>query len=273
MALRQKDNQTRQIQAVLPPQMVESLRGARPGQTEVELVYLRHGQTVKQTIVVPRQLLYAMSDPGESTLKPLEAMESLRSFYKDVVQPGFQELKFSGEISTPASIVSQQIQHSYHTHAVMAGADVSVSHSLMLEDPEISMKLRSVASLLTGIPADKLREIPEEQSMVFVTRSVETVELKPQLRLRVQKIKCDCGSHIEEKEVSLPEGIDVTEAKTRTEQRMQRMPDIAKGLNDVYDGIAMKRGSVLTSEEKDAVVAHMNLKYVENPADRLLVTP
>src|SRR5271157_916701 len=106
-------------------------------EVQVNLIYMRGGQQVTETVVVPKSLITAMADPGESSMGPMEAMENLREFNNLRLGPELISLSERGGVSVPAAILGSQVQHAYSVHAVIAAADKNISGSLMLQHPEV----------------------------------------------------------------------------------------------------------------------------------------
>ncbi len=81
------------------------------------------------------------------------------------------------------------------------------------------------------------------------------------------------GSHTEEREMTLPAETSVAEAKKEQEQRIRRLPQVQGQLEDAFGQIESLRGKPLNPDERNAVVAHLNLTYIKDPKQRLIVAP
>ncbi|MCX6771777.1 MAG: hypothetical protein NTX79_07010 [Candidatus Micrarchaeota archaeon] len=116
------------------------------------------------------------------------------------------------------------------------------------------------------------KEKPDEGED-FMNRNVTKTILKPTVRLETKSMMCDMGSHKEPKDVSVPMGTSVDTSQEIREERLRRMPDVEKSLDNVFGEIEKKRKGPLDLDERNAVVQRINLSYVENPLDRLPVIP
>ena len=245
----------------------------KPNEVRVVLRYIRQGKEVSESIVVPRSLIVAMADPGESNMKPLEAMRELDKFYINHIKSELKELLINGGVSIPVSVMSANIQYSYAAHAFVAATTKTVSDSLMLEDAEVDKKLRTVAALLCGVSQEQIQKLDLDETTVFVGRTTTKIERKPEIKMKVERLTCDYGSHREVKDFTIPNDTTVSEAKEIAEQRLKRMPDVKRALDEAYEKIEELRGKPLTKEERNAVVAYMNITYIQDPKNRLIVTP
>ncbi len=244
-----------------------------PGQVKIVLRYVSEGKTVSEELRVPRALIAAMAEPGESSMGPLQAMKELSAFYNSKVRPELRELFITGGISIPAAVISSQIQHSYAVHAVVAATQEKVTNDLFLENKQVAKKLRTVAALLQNVSAEEIQKLDLEETTVWIGREITRDERTPELKMETVRVSCDCGSHREVRKATLPKSVSVSEARTTQEQRIKRMPEIQRALDDVYTEIEDRRGTSLSSEERNAVVAYLNITYVEDAKDRLIVTP
>ncbi|MEM4360156.1 MAG: hypothetical protein QXT45_06470 [Candidatus Bilamarchaeaceae archaeon] len=245
----------------------------KPNEVRVVLTYLRQGKEVSESIVVPKSLVIALADPGESGMKPLEAMKELAEFNEKIIRPELRGLIINGGVSVPAAILSAQIQYSYATHAVVAATTKNVSDSLMLEHPEVSKILRTTAALLCGVSTEEIQRLDLNETTVWVGRTLTEIKRTPEIKMTVTRLECDCGSHAEVREFTVPEGTSVSEARSIQEQRLKRLPDVKRELDRAYEKIEELRGKQLTNDEKNVVVAYMNITYIKDAKNRLVVTP
>src|SRR5208283_4035290 len=210
-------------------------------EVRVNLVYMRGGVQAAESVVVPKSLIHAMTDPGESGMGPMEAMERLREFYTANLGPELVSLSDSGGVSVPAAILNSQLQHSYSVHAVIAATDGRVSGSLMLQNPKVKKRLRTIAATLTGIPLEDVKELDLRETTMFVDRTVTVTTRKPTLSFKTQRIVCDMGSHTEERELTLPAETSVAEARGEQEQRIRRLPQVQGELQAAFEEIEALR--------------------------------
>ena len=59
---------------------------------------MKGGREVSESVMVPKVLIAAMADPGETELKPLAAMEALRKFYDEIIRPELKTLAINGGV-------------------------------------------------------------------------------------------------------------------------------------------------------------------------------
>jgi hypothetical protein len=238
---------------------------------QVQFVYMRGGKEVCESREVPRALMNALTDPGESTLAPLQAMHELSAFYNCEVTPELDSVVITGIGSVPAAILSSMIQASYRKHAVVAATSEKAKDELFIADPEVDKYLRTVAALATGRSFEEVQKVAPEKVLTWVTKTVIEIERTVRVKMKTERLKCDRGSHEEEIDVSVPESTTVEEEQRRRDQRLSSLPRMKDTLDMAFGKIEELRGSPLDSAERNAVVAHLNVTYIENPKDRLSV--
>lgn len=254
-----------------PKQFVVQMPFTGGDTVEVKLTYNRGSEKVTETRNVPKALMHALTDPGETGLSALDAMRQLAGFYKDIITPELDSVVIEGIPSVPASILSSMIQASYSKHAVVAATEKSTSKGLFLRDRKVDKLLRLSAALLTNQTVEQIEKLDLDDTTFFVNRTVTTVEQSTSVKMTTKSLECDRGSHREVRKVSVPDGTTVEEEQNRTEQKIASMPKVYDTLEQAYTEIERKRGSNLGEEEKNAVISHMNITYIEKPEDRLPV--
>jgi len=108
--------------------------------------------------------------------------------------------------------------------------------------------------------------------MEWVDRTVIEITHTPIIKMRKTVIKCGGYSHEREIEMSVPESATVEEARKIKEERIARMPDMAKALDDLFTKIESIRGNQLDQIEKDVVMAHININYIGKGDYKMPVT-
>jgi len=237
----------------------------------LEFVYMRGGKEARESREVPRALLNALTDPGESTLAPLQAMHELSAFYNREVTPELDSVVVTGIGSVPSAILSSMIQSSYRKHAVVAATSEKAKDELFIADPEVDKYLRTVAALATGRSFEEVQKVAPEKVLTWVTKTVIEIERTVGVKWKTERLKCDRGSHVEEIDVSVPEGTTVEEEQKKRDQKLSSLPKMKDTLDMAFGKIEELRGQPLDSAERNAVVAHLNVTYIENPKDRLSV--
>lgn len=245
----------------------------KPGEVKIELQYTYQGKTVNEDMVVPRSLIYATQDPGESGLAPLEAMRAIADFHDKVLKPEFVSLSIDGGTAIPASILSAQIQRAYSVHAVVAATDSTISARLHLENPEVQKMLRAIAASLLGVTEENVRAVNAEEEIVWVSHTINILTQTPKLTLETTRVLCDFGSHKDYKNVTLLSNVSLEQAREEAERRIARMPEVRTNLEKTFDKISELRGNPLDKAERDAVVEHVNATFISDPEKRLIVTP
>ncbi|GEM_PF-2170084 len=264
-----------------------------PNMREWVCTYRRgDGKLETKTLLVPKFLVAAIHNPGEQGMDALSVMHGLSSFFSKEVAVGLESVNLGNGLDVPASILSALIHRSYEVHAHLAAADRKHAKELFLDDPEVKRLMRIVASNMTGKPLAEIVELDPEKTLITVTetkhrivqetpgedegymsRKVTKTTQKPTVKLETKTMQCECGSHTEPREVSVPVGASVETSQVIREERIRRMPDVGKSLENVFDKIEEKGSGKLDLDQRNAVVQHINLTYVENPQDRLPVIP
>jgi hypothetical protein len=247
----------------------------RADEVQVTLKYVKGGREIREDIIIPRSLIVAMTEPGESGMGAMEAMRQLAGFYNTKVKPELREMLIKGGISVPMAVISSKIHHAYETHALIAVTQKQTMEGLLLESGEVERKLRMAAALLQGVEMETIRKLDLEDTTMWVgpRRVVTAIERTPEIRMETQTIECECSSHTEYRERTLPARTTVSEARREREERLARMPKVREALDAVFGKIEELRGNPLDREERNAVVAYLNARFIERPEHRLVVTP
>jgi len=238
---------------------------------QIQFVYLRGEREVREMREVPKALMRALVDPGESKLNPLQAMRELAQFYNEAVTPELDIVVLTGIGSIPAAYLSSMIQSSYRKHAVVAATSDETSQGLFLNDPEVDKYLRTVAALASGKQAEDIQKVAPDKVMLWVGKTTTSIERTVIVKMKTERLVCDRGSHKEEIDVSVPDGTTVEQEQRVREQRLASLPKMKEALDMAFGEIEQKRGQPLDTAERNAVVAHLNVTYIENPNDRLSV--
>ena len=241
--------------------------------TLIKLEYIRQGQKVVEEMKVPKALVAAMSDPGETSLGPLAAMKELADFYGKVVTPELDSIVLTGGVSVSASVLSSLIQRSYRAHSVVAATDQKISKELFLEHKEVQKLLKLTAALIKGVPPEEIEKLDIEDTTVWVTRTETEIVNTPTVSMKTKRLTCDCGSHREERKVALPDGTTVDTAQKLREQKLSNMPKVKDTLDDTFAKVEELRKNPLDRDERNAIVSYLNVNYLENPEDRLPIVP
>ena len=244
---------------------------SRTSTEPLQFVYLRNGNEVKETREVPCALMHALTNPGESSLGHLQAMRELAQFYNEKVTPELDSVVLTGIGSVPAAILSSWIQASYRKHAVLAADAKEAGRGLFLASPEVDRCLRTVAALATGKSFEDVQKVAPEKLFLWVTKTVIEIETNVNVKMRTKRLTCDRHSHKEEIDVSVPDDFTVAQEQKTRDQRLASLPKMKDALDLAFGKIGAMRGEPLDSAERNAVVAHLNVTYIENPKDRLSV--
>lgn len=255
----------------------------KPGQAKVEIVYQHQGKEVVETRIVPASLIRAMADPGESGMTAKDAMKELSEFYQDVLKKEATELRINGGVSIPFAAISGQLLYAYDVHALNATLEAQKTdavtskqkpdESLHLNHPEVEKLVRATAAVLSGVSVEELKKLDVDEATIWVERTVTEVVKEAQITLKTTRIQCDCGSHKEWRDLSVPAGFTVNEAERKTEERLARLPDAKRLLDETFEKIEeLRGGNPLSKLERDIVVTHINLN-IPDAQNRLPVTP
>jgi len=260
-----------QIQAVREAPLVEQPRPAlKPGEIEVTLVYPA-GQKV---ITVPQALFSAMTEPGETSVGPLVAMKMISQFYKDTLSPELENVVLSGDVSVPASMLSAMAQNSYRIHSgIAANQTAEVKDSLFLDDKEIQQHMKAVAAVMMGKSIAEIQKLDLDEVGHFVTRTVEKTVTSAEIRMGKQTIRCDMGSHWEERNFAIPETATIKEVREKRDEMFSDYLKAKDTLDRVFGEIEEKRGRPLDSDERNVIVSRINTNYISDPEKRIPIVP
>jgi len=241
--------------------------------TTINFNYIHQGEKKTEIVQVPNVLLSALMNPGETNLRPLDAMRIIEEFYKETITPELDNAILKGGLEMSTAMLSSLVQESYRAHSVVAATERTVSKELFFEDDEVKKCFRLVAALILGKSVEEISELDLDKTTVFVTRTERELVLTPKVELKTTKLLCDSGSHPEEIDVALPCGTTVESAQKIREQKLASLPKIKDALDDTFSKIEEKRGSLLDNVERNAIISHINVTYLENPQDRIPIVP
>ena len=262
-----------------PQQIFEKKEGVFPGkilganQVEVTLNYNVDSKLATKTVIVPKALISAMNNPGESNMGAKEAMQVLAEFHNTVIRPDLMSVVIDGNIANaiPAAILDQQVTYSYFVHATMVGTNPATSKGLHLDSKNVRQAMRELAAAVLEMDVKNVKEIPHNEAYRevtgtrFTTKRVTTEATEtPKLILKVKEITCDMGSHTEKKNIALPEGATVETTHNDRVQQFTKYPAIKEKLDDVFVAVEKERGSGLDSHDRNAVVDYFNANYVRD---------
>ncbi|MBU0586156.1 hypothetical protein KJ780_01455 [Candidatus Micrarchaeota archaeon] len=240
-----------------------------PDEILLPVRYLKEGRIVEEPIAVPKALITAITDPGETGRRPLQIAEEVSAFYKKKLTPDLDSVVLDGLGNVPAAAVSALVRKSLDVHVVLASLDSQTRQGLFLDHPEVDKTMRKVAALMTG--SEEVQIIPEEEMFIWVERT-EVVNT-PKIGFKTTRLECDKGSHKEVRNVDIPDGVTVEEAVRIREQRIASRPSVALALDECFTTISSLRGNPLSGLERNAVVSAINTTYIRDPENRIPIVP